>query len=29
MAECFSPDQLLMKQTLIDKYYPKTIPAAA
>jgi V/A-type H+-transporting ATPase subunit B len=23
MAECFRPEQLLMKQTLIDKYYPK------
>jgi V/A-type H+-transporting ATPase subunit B len=23
MAECFEPEQLLMKQTLIDKYFPK------
>ncbi len=23
MAECFQPEQLLMKQALIDKYYPK------
>jgi V/A-type H+-transporting ATPase subunit B len=23
MAECFEPAQLLMKQTLIDKYFPK------
>ena len=24
MADCFSPEQLLMKQALIDKYYPKS-----
>ncbi|MEW6428155.1 MAG: V-type ATP synthase subunit B [Thermodesulfobacteriota bacterium] len=24
MAECFSPEELLMKQGLVDKYYPKT-----
>jgi len=29
MAECFRPDQLLMKQTLIDKYFPKPTPSAA
>jgi V/A-type H+-transporting ATPase subunit B len=23
MAECFEPEELLMKQTLIDKYFPK------
>jgi V/A-type H+-transporting ATPase subunit B len=23
MAECFAPDELLMKQYLIDKYYPR------
>lgn len=23
LAECFEPDELLMKQSLIDKYYPK------
>jgi V/A-type H+-transporting ATPase subunit B len=25
LAECFKPEQLLMKQALIDKYYPKDI----
>jgi len=29
MAECFKPEQLLMKQALIDKYFPKRAPAAA
>lgn len=24
MAECFAPEELLMKQTLIDKYFPRT-----
>ena len=24
LAECFEPQELLMKQTLVDKYYPKT-----
>ena len=24
LAECFEPQELLMKQNLIDKYYPKT-----
>lgn len=24
MAECFAPEELLMKQQLIDKYYPRT-----
>ena len=23
MAECFEPQELLMKQSLIDSYYPK------
>jgi V/A-type H+-transporting ATPase subunit B len=23
LAECFAPEQLLMKQALIDKYFPK------
>ena len=23
LAECFAPEQLLMKQSLIDKYFPK------
>ena len=25
LAECFSEDQLLMKQSLIDTYYPKNL----
>ncbi len=29
MAQCFTPDQLLMKQALIDKYFPKQTPTAA
>jgi V/A-type H+-transporting ATPase subunit B len=29
MAECFTPDQLLMKQALIDKYYPNPTAKAA
>ena len=29
MAECFKPEQLLMKQVLIDKYYPKKMLVAA
>jgi V/A-type H+-transporting ATPase subunit B len=24
MAECFAPEDLLMKQHLIEKYYPRT-----
>ncbi len=28
MAECFSAEQLMMKQALIDKYYPKQKAAA-
>jgi len=28
MAECFAPEELLMKQHLIDKYYPRTDAAA-
>ncbi|MCK5190211.1 MAG: V-type ATP synthase subunit B, partial [Methylococcales bacterium] len=23
LAECFEPQELLMKQALVDKYYPK------
>jgi V/A-type H+-transporting ATPase subunit B len=23
MAECFEPEELLMKQSLVDKYYPR------
>lgn len=29
MAECFQPDELLMKQPLIDKYFPRKQPAKA
>jgi V/A-type H+-transporting ATPase subunit B len=29
LAECFAPQELLMKQALIDKYYPSQRPAAA
>jgi V/A-type H+-transporting ATPase subunit B len=29
LAECFEPQELLMKQALIDKYYPHKSPAAA
>ena len=29
LAECFEPQELLMKQALIDKYYPPKSPAAA
>lgn len=29
LAECFEPEELLMKQMLIDKYFPKTILADA
>ncbi len=29
LAECFEPQELLMKQALIDKYFPKTQSAAA
>jgi len=28
LAECFTPEQLLMKQELIDKYFPKDVPSA-
>jgi V/A-type H+-transporting ATPase subunit B len=28
MAECFTPEELLMKQHLIDKYYPRADAAA-
>ena len=27
LAECFEPQELLMKQALVDKYYPKAPPA--
>jgi V/A-type H+-transporting ATPase subunit B len=27
MAECFPPEELLMKQALVDKYFPKATPA--
>lgn len=27
LAECFQPEELLMKQELIDQYFPKTSPA--
>jgi V/A-type H+-transporting ATPase subunit B len=26
MAECFTPEELLMKQALIDRYFPKDLP---
>src|SRR6266403_5435532 len=29
LAECFEPQELLMKQALIEKYYPPKSPAAA
>lgn len=29
LAECFEPQELLMKQNLVDKYFPKTQSAAA
>jgi V/A-type H+/Na+-transporting ATPase subunit B len=29
LAECFAPHELLMKQALIDKYYPPKSSAAA
>ena len=29
LAECFRPEQLLMRQALIDKYYPRDVAAAA
>ena len=28
LAECFSPEELLMKQELVDKYYPKDVVRA-
>jgi len=28
LAECFAPHELLMKQALIEKYYPSKSPAA-
>jgi V/A-type H+-transporting ATPase subunit B len=29
LAACFAPHELLMKQALIEKYYPAKSPAAA
>jgi V/A-type H+-transporting ATPase subunit B len=29
LAECFEPHELLMKQALVDKYYPSKSPTAA
>jgi V/A-type H+-transporting ATPase subunit B len=29
LAECFEPQELLMKQALVDKYFPRSQPAAA
>jgi V/A-type H+/Na+-transporting ATPase subunit B len=29
LAECFEPPELLMRQALIDKYFPSKSPAAA
>jgi V/A-type H+-transporting ATPase subunit B len=29
LSECFEPKELLMKQNLIDKYYPKPAPSMA
>jgi V/A-type H+/Na+-transporting ATPase subunit B len=29
LAECFEPDELLMKRELIDKYYPHKNPTTA
>jgi V/A-type H+-transporting ATPase subunit B len=29
LAECFEPPELLMKQALVDKYFPRVQPAAA
>jgi V/A-type H+-transporting ATPase subunit B len=29
LSECFDPKELLMKQSLIDKYYPKPDPSIA
>jgi V/A-type H+-transporting ATPase subunit B len=29
LAECFRPDQLLMRQELVDKYFPKDVAAEA
>jgi V/A-type H+-transporting ATPase subunit B len=28
LAECFEPQELLMKQNLVDKYFPKRAAAA-
>jgi V/A-type H+-transporting ATPase subunit B len=28
LAECFEPQELLMKQALVDRYFPKAAPAA-
>ena len=29
LGECFEPQELLMKQGLVDKYYPRSKPASA
>ena len=29
LAECFRPEQLLMKQELVDKYFPMELSAAS
>jgi V/A-type H+/Na+-transporting ATPase subunit B len=29
LAECFDPQELLMKQTLVDKYFPRSAPVSA
>jgi V/A-type H+-transporting ATPase subunit B len=29
LAECFEPQELLIKQALVDKYFPRTDPVRA
>jgi len=29
LSECFAPNELLMKQNLIDKYFPKPVLSKA
>jgi len=29
LAECFEPEQLLMKQELVDRYFPKDVKRSA
>jgi len=29
LSECFDPKELLMKQNLIDKYFPNHLPRAS